>query len=417
MKILGKCVYCGGDGPFNREHIFSVALGGDDSGYILEGEVCAVCNSRFSVLEGSLFREHILGFMRFADHYIAGRSGKPPTVNARLKMVFDEYPEGLYCEGSSIDSQPASQIIIRGDLWVFNLSKSHSVGDFFNALESAFCKDNLTVVKKVPGKSGAKIFSLSYRRLGENFDLMSKGFIQKPPKGSVWLECSSQRRVLINNAGGVLIQIGEEDDLSDFLRLTHRFISNAERNANGRDLSFQSANVSHAGLPDDGYRALAKIAVNVTVKCAGVDFVNQPEFTPIKDFVMGVRPKLDRVKFVCDLMQPEIKDLVSVCFGDVPNGLHVFWLAIEEDEAGSCDVTLSAWLYNSCYVVVALAGKTLPPDFSKVLPHTFFVIDHQKNDVATYAWSEYDQLFGVTQKVNGRPRGFGNFSLGTIDVG
>ncbi len=414
MSTVDECVYCGSKGPFNREHIFPVALGGDDSGFILESEVCADCNSKFSVLEGSLFREHILGYMRWADHYVEGRKGRAPVVNARAKVLFEEVPEGLYCEGSSIDDKPVPQIVIRGDLWVYYVPGENTVQSFFDTLESAFFKDTLSIVTKVSERFESKLFVCKYERVGEDYKLVDKGFFKKPPKSCIWLESSPEQRLLVSRSGGVLIQVTDTDDLSDFLRLTHRFISNAGRDTSPGSLSFESTHVSHTGLPDSGFRALAKIAINLTVRCAGVNFVNQPEFIPIKEFVRGLRPKLDRVKFVWRGLDKGIDELVRISFGTVPQGFHVFWLAIEKEETGLCNVLVSAWLYNSCYVTIPLAYQTGLPDISKVLPHTFLTIDHQNNKVVSYTWDEYDKKYGVTESAKGHEGA--RFSFGKCDI-
>jgi hypothetical protein len=45
------CLYCVGSGPWNREHVLQAAFG---TSWVLDGDVCESCNSRFSPLDSKL---------------------------------------------------------------------------------------------------------------------------------------------------------------------------------------------------------------------------------------------------------------------------------------------------------------------------------------------------------------------------
>jgi len=390
---MSKCIYCFSPGPFNKEHIFPKALGGDDKRYLLVNTVCQACNTRFSRLENSLFREHGLGIVRWIDHIANKRFGELPKINFKSKVKFRVAEEGLLSEPHDPHSV-APQVIVRGQKWDYWIPHDYPTEKFFHILSMAFLRAEVSLVTKIKRDDGSNFHLRTYKAdlINKLYYLVADEHVKSYKKGMIWLECSSVERVAINESGDILIQVLQDTDLALFLKSTRKFITGAARNLVPERQNYISTSVEGEFDMVVGLRAIAKIAVNLACYYNGASSVRIKEFQRIKEYIAGKHSKLVRVIPMLTMLDKSIHNAAMLTFGEVPSGHHAFKLSNEYDDQGKCTVFMYCWLYGKMFFAVLLSHSIPVMMPAGLNGSVYFVIDHVSNVVHEYSAEEYSRI-------------------------
>lgn len=397
-----RCVYCGGSGPFNREHVFPAGVGGDDDRFVLENLVCEECNTKiFSPLELQFMRNSPVALARIFFQQLGrgkGQKASVPSLQTHTTTVVD--PDDAIFLEAELSAGGTPQVLPQ---FIFDdgckLGIRFRAGDVsaasaFSKTMRALLTDPLTLVKKNSG-SKAKRYRMTEWEWGSNGIVEgATRFARKPVMNGIWIETlgSSSTSGNVKNCprlfqrprGQVVLRVDDEGCIVSMIEELKSLLSATTFDmTEGKSIEHPDMNLAFSMQIDIMERVLAKIGVNFAIYEFGGSFVSHAAFASVKEAVrFGTR----RVRIT---MSEESDGLYEV-FSGVPHNYHVLALATMPTESGQCVLFLLIRLYGGPIFQVLIA-KDMPQPAVR-LP-VFFTVDYNSHKIERLDPLAYVQTF------------------------
>jgi hypothetical protein len=303
------CIYCRERKPCTAEHVVSAGIGGDDPDWMLTDCVCGDCNTKvFSPLENKAFRSSPIALARiFLQPHTRHRTGKSNTPIMQPRASYhNEAETGIMFEqvmraGGEPAILPQIAIIPGGEL-VARIPNVE-IGKTFLASLKERLSTRVLLVQKL--RDGIEV----------RFDQTTLEWVDESARYEVTSECVSTASAPREPAIWVEEPIWPAGvDEGDFSRLPPRVFQRDGGQISCRAnsisvvaclLSIFRADIDQIVIPDDTHpiagqahvhqqlvvdmncydRVFAKIGVNICAKLFGAQFVRQPEFDHVRDYI------------------------------------------------------------------------------------------------------------------------------------
>lgn len=303
-------MYCGGPGPFTREHMVPASIGGDDRSWMLTDCVCGGCNTGvFSPLE--------LKFARSSPFYLSrlylqpttrkqGRKTEPPKAQPADSLYFDP-DSNLIAEGTiEAGLVPAClpQIHLRrgptgqGIAFTVLCADAPALAAFLAAV-SAVLGDRCVVVEK--NAAGFTAHELMWQV--DRYQVASSAAQSTVPKGAVWyaslepvaqyarqMQAALTGRLFRHPSGSLTCRATDIFGVAALLSAvrvegpTYGLEAAGARAASIARPAFRQSVVIDF---EAQWRVLAKIGMNVIAFTHGANTVREPSFERARHYVLG----------------------------------------------------------------------------------------------------------------------------------
>lgn len=300
-SLSKTCIYCGESNPFTNEHVFPAGLGGDDKKFLLKGLVCGKCNTGvFSTLELELMRNSPYGLARLYMQPTGrgkGSKAKPPVLNVDSCEMIDPLTGEISEAEMTVGGVPIvlPQVQISGAAFRLCGSDDNRLTHFLAGL-TPLMSETLNVITKVQteGKSQYEVAELCWTL--DAYQLKSTSRALKPPVG-IWLarlrdqddQAPSWPRLFQKSQGQYVLRVAGESDAARLLTQLRKTLPKmvASDMPDPTAIERPSISVSMAMTPQNFFRALAKIGVNLSCYEYGDQAIRAPSFDRIRSIILN----------------------------------------------------------------------------------------------------------------------------------
>lgn len=294
-----SCIYCGSNGSFTDEHVLPRAFAGGGENWVLEDQVCADCNSRFSVWERRWTAQPGLALARICHG---------PTSRVRDRAYQTHPSENLFLIVKDdpilyeVDVLPGLQPRFRVQLIgtptkvVPVASSADDFVRFQNAYNAFVSTREVTIQKrKQKGPYQFRIAVLDIDSPCRVIRVKLRGrpattWLDKFPRGAFGGEGSRKDpRMSVDVEGRLRIRASRLADVPAFLDQVFgtRDVSSTAKTHAGGSYRVVSREIAEVSSDSPTFRAVAKTAVNYAVSIFGPEWIASPNFRPILDFCLG----------------------------------------------------------------------------------------------------------------------------------
>ena len=389
-----KCVYCGGGGPFDEEHVFSAGMGGDDKSFVLVDLVCCKCNNKiFSKLELSVMRRSPTGLRRkFSQSKSRDRGSKTraPSIVTSSHFIIDNHGRCLEAE-YAIDGTNTmlAQILIEDNKVYFTASDDTHLRKLYSSLARVLEVPVIHLIDKVEGSNS--IFDVTtYEWFEDEYRQLASEVLSEPPATGIWLQTFADKhpnaspRVYQRLAGQLNLRIPSKGDPAQFLRSMRRTLPSMSIKKESTTENLIEQPIIHIEMNADlesTTRVLAKTGVNLLIHTFGKEFVTRPEFDEVKKFVLTGIPARP-----LSLLGDKAKYFADILFGSIPKQSHCAMLVGVPAQNNTYDIYFNVCLYGSDYHSVLIA-KELPSD--TFFEPIYLLVNYEENIIKKLSRLEY----------------------------
>ena len=320
------CIYCGSPGPFTDEHVVSAGLGGDDSGWLLKGLVCGVCNTDvFSRLETKFLRSSGAAMARlFLQEKGRGRGSKAstPSIDADL-TYFHEPSTGMLLVARLVSGgQPITlpQIIARyqeGQAETAVTGGDHqSVGRFLTMLDDLLHDDQIPLVEKYRDRGTTWYSSTPLTWNGRIYTAGGSKRTTVVPKRCIWFEerirpaTVDPKAILPSSVfrrpeGQIVCRVpalAGAVALLSFLRLNPQVRKQDVATGESQSVERPDIHLRYAPDPKADRRVLAKIGINLSAFILGPETVRDRAFDDAVDYARTGRGSIADARTMLDVL-------------------------------------------------------------------------------------------------------------------
>lgn len=384
-----KCIYCNLERKFNREHVFSAGLGGDDEDYVLRDAVCEVCNSAFSKLETELLQKSPTALARIGMQPVGrdrGTKTKEPTYTTDATYIVDE--EGRLLEANimaGFKSMLFPQIHIVGKNVYLTAADGEALKEFLRNLRDLIEKDEFSLIKKMKDDVGVSYEVFIVRKTEGGYEIGQGAKMAKPPKGGLWLQTTAAEKEVSNRfyrskSGELTYKTAREDSVIEMLLAVEAYFEQLgvpsvweESTLNQPIVQVESSmNIAMAD------RAVAKIGVNFLAYLAGSEYVRHPGFADVKNYILMGEPQLP-------WSHTEDQGVVRL-LGHPPAQHHALLLSAVPLGNGMAMIFMALKLYGAAVHRVCLAEVAPDPGWSEP---KYYLINYVSRKVQPVGMVDY----------------------------
>ncbi len=406
------CVYCGGSGPFNREHVFPAGLGGDDERFVLEDLVCEECNTKvFSPLELQFMRNSPAALSRIFFQPLGRGKGKKASAsslqtnkttvvdpNDNILLEAELMAGGKPCVLPQFIFDDSCELGIK-----FRASDVSAASAFGDAVRELLA-DGLTLIRK-NSVSKAKRYQMTEWKWGSGGLVEgATTFERQPATNGVWIETlgsssnpgvvKDHPRLFRRSRGQVVLRVDDEDHIVPLMQKLQSLLSAATFGAaEGKTIDRPDMNLGFSMQIDVMERVLAKIGVNFAIYEFGGDFVSHEAFAPAKEAI-----RFGERRVPMGLVE-ESDDLYQA-FSGVSSDRHLVALATLPSGDSECHLVLLVRLYGGPIFHVLIAENMPQPTVP--LP-IFFAVEYNSHKMERLDALAFIQAYGPKWRHNGGP--------------
>lgn len=404
-----KCIYCDHEREFNGEHVFPAGLGGDDSRYILEKTVCAVCNTLFSKLETELMQKSPTALARIGMQPSGrnrGKQTKEPTLTTNATYIVGE--DGRLLEayiGGGFKSIILPQLHITGKAANLTADNGDSLLGFLAELRSLIESEEFDLIRKVKGDGEASFEVSIVRAIGESYAIGPSMRVGKAPKKGLWLQFAEQGKEIENRfyrtkSKSLAYKTSVEDSLLPSLEFIRAYFQKYSSPGEWAESVVEQPLVQvetsvNLGMAD---RAIAKIGINFLAYLKGSDYVRHPGFESVKQSILSDEPHLPWT-------HTENQRIVQL-LGTPPASHHALMIAASPDPRGMTMIVMVLKLYGGTVHQVRLAESVPHPGWTE---SQYFLINYVSHEIRPIEMLEYmarycdmDAVLGLLQEDGGQ---------------
>lgn len=398
MDKENKCIYCGGFGPFSKEHVFPEGMGGDDKNYILIDLVCADCNTKIlSPLELSLMRRSPTGlgrsFMQSRSRERGAHTTKP-KIETKNRYVIDDSGRLLESEQDKNGIETIlAQCHFEGKEIHYTAQDSPHLKKMYDALENLLNKTEINIINKINSKS----FEVTeYEWIDDKYELLKQETVNKLPATGIWAESPSEKTQNFNPRffqklkGQLVLKTDDNKSHTALLRSMRRTlpsIQNKHADVQPDTINNPLVHLEMAVDMQEAERAIAKIGFNFFAHTFGEDAANKPECDGIKRSILTGTPALP-----FSLFGEDTKEVVSDIFGTPPEKCHCVMLMAIPSGPDTRDIYFNAKLYGTGAHKVLIARSST---FSELETPIYFIINYETNKIERLSMLEYQLKHGT----------------------
>lgn len=384
-----KCIYCDLERKFNREHVFSAGLGGDDDDYVLRDAVCEVCNSEFSKLETELLQKSPTALARIGMQPTGrdrGKKTKEPTYTAEATYIVDE--EGRMLEASITAGFRAvlfPQMHIAGKNVYLTAADGESLKEFLIGLHGLVNGGGLSLIKKIKDDVGTSYEVLTVSKTDDGYEVGASVKMAKPPKGGLWLQITKAEKGVSNRfyrskSGELTYKTAQEDSVVGMLLAVEAYfeqvgVPNDWAASTLIQPVVQVESSINLAMVD---RAIAKIGVNFLAYLEGAEYVRHPGFADVKSYILMGKPQLPWTH----TEEPGVVQLL----GHPPAQHHALLLSAIPLENGMSMIFMALKLYGTAVHRVCLAEVAPNPGWSEP---KYYLINYVSRKVRPIGMVDY----------------------------
>lgn len=388
-ELRMKCIYCDLERKFNREHVFSAGLGGDDDDYVLRDAVCEVCNSAFSKLETELLQKSPTALARIGMQPAGrdrGNKTKEPTYTTEATYIVDE--EGRMLEANIMAGFKAvlfPQIHIAGKNVYLTAADGESLKEFLSNLRDLVEKDEFGLIKKIKGDVETSYEVLTVRKTEGGYKIGQGARMAKPPKGELWLQTTAAEKEVSNRlyrskSGELTYKTAREDSVIEMLLAVEAYfeqlgVPSAWEESTLNQPIVQVESSINMAMVD---RAIAKIGVNFLAYLEGAEYVRHPGFADVKSYILMGEPQLPWT-------HTEDQSVVQL-LGCPPAHHHALLLSSVPLGNGMAKVFMALKLYGTAVHKVCLAETAPHPGWSEP---KYYLINYVSRKVQPVGMVDY----------------------------
>lgn len=383
-----NCIYCDLERKFNREHVFSAGLGGDDDDYVLNEAVCESCNSAFSKLENELLRKSPIALARISLQPAGrdrGKKTKEPTYTTEATYIVDA--DGRMLEsrlGAGFKTTLVPQLHVEGNSVYTAAADIESLRGFLDDLRFLVAKDDFSIIKKIKTDYGAS-YEVSAVKIDAGYEVGLADIMAKPPKGGLWLQIEAAEskignRFYLSNSGELTYKTAREETIVEVLKVVAAYFRKEGVFDVWEEATIDRPVVSVKASTDVAMmeRAIAKIGVNFLAYIEGAEYVRNPGFSGIKDYILRGDPRFP-------LSTTEDPGAVQL-MGNPPACHHALLLCAIPFENGTAMILMVMKLYGITVHKVCLAEAAPNPGWSSP---KYFLINYVERKIRPIAMMDY----------------------------
>ncbi|GLH71312.1 hypothetical protein GETHPA_28450 [Geothrix rubra] len=251
------CIYCGNHRSPSEEHVVQKSLGGN----LITNLVCKDCNTGFSTIDQRLAESSIFSLARVGN------------------ALPESFP--AYLGGDNLRVSPEGRW---EDVRITNRMKVEILPQIRLEKEPEPVPPRIAFAGSDPDEMRVLI-SLVDKKIGNG--AINKVFIKvgDPIK-------SKDPRIVLHRHKDLYIRAASQAEGEEFIAVLTRVWSQIYTQVQGSQLKVEPAPPGVVAVevqvcPDENHRAIAKIAYNLLAVCKGAEYVLQPEFTPLREYIRG----------------------------------------------------------------------------------------------------------------------------------
>lgn len=409
MQRTHGCLYCGRDGPRNREHVIPAGLGAGDA-WVLDDLVCQTCNEFFSQdLEVSVLRRGEIGLGRLAlqrQGRSRGNKTRAPTFEMMSGKLLTEDGRALEISlGHGLAPQILTQITLHGEQLEGNGSDRRKVEVFLRRLERVL-SDRVELITK-RAAAGQLHTCLELVDLREAYVQSTVRAVKRPGGDAIWLEMphpempGAPARILERERGSLVVQVQGQDVgaaaqlLSIVKRNVPKLLAALTATLQERDVEKPQIRIaSESPLEVDVDRLVAKIGFNLLAFHHGAEFCRHGRFDACCAAIRSGTPSLRSGRWDdSEGLLPRLKQVFA--------RRHWMMLApIPNPETGGLALAFGCSLYGGASRLVILT-EDLPSDCRNLF--AFHAVDYQAHTVQRYDLLEVTRLTRHVPNPQDRP--------------
>lgn len=374
LDKANSCIYCGGTGPFSKEHIFCAGLGGDDGQFILHDLVCKQCNTeRFSPMEAEFMRNSAESFTRILVQPRGRKRKGDDTPKFRPSSIRVFLPNGTLAEAAM---RPRGEIVILPQYALVDNQLQGQCGymadmtAFVEQLSSLLVLDVVYVVTKTATLDRPQYAIMTSRWTGERYEADGHEIKLNVPEPCIWRDVESntepadpRSRIFLRPEGQIVIRLEAQMPEAEFLTLLRKHLGEMQASASqarkGTPIFGAAVGVRlqrQVGLRE---RVMAKIGVNLSARVFGEDYVRHVCFDKIKASILTGEPEVFSTLHRLDEMAPD--EFLVKMFATTPKHNHFCALTAVQIPEGSIELIFCIQLYGGIVTMLRLAQDLPTP--------------------------------------------------------